>query len=204
MNIVHECISTTYPDLSIFKAVAEERSFTRAAVQFGISQSALSHRMRRLETRLGVRLLIVRREMWLRRRQGSACSLRFISPAIAEINGELTSLNELRNTPSGTIRFTTSKHAALTVLWPKLAKLLPNYPDVHVELSLDSGFADVVSDRFDAGVRLGEAIAKDMVAVKISPDLQMAVVGAPSYSSAILCRKRRRIWPNTVASTKDE
>ncbi|CDZ31891.1 Hypothetical transcriptional regulator YcjZ [Neorhizobium galegae bv. officinalis] len=167
-------------DLSIFKAVAEARSFTRAAVQFEISQSALSHRMRRLETHLGIRLL-TRTTRNVAPTEAGDRLLLTLSPALAKIDSELESLNELRDTPSGTIRITTSKHAGVTVLWPKLAKLLPDYPDVNVELSLDSGFADVVSDRFDAGVRLGEALEKDMIAVKIGPDVRMAVVGSPSY-----------------------
>lgn len=167
-------------DLSIFKAVAEARSFTRAAVQFEISQSALSHRMRRLETHLGIRLL-TRTTRNVAPTEAGDRLLLTLSPALAKIDSELESLNELRDTPSGTIRITTSKHAGVTVLWPKLAKLLPDYPDVNVELSLDSGLADVVSDRFDAGVRLGEALEKDMIAVKIGPDVRMAVVGSPSY-----------------------
>lgn len=167
-------------DLSIFKAVAEERSFTRAAVQFGISQSALSHRMRRLEKQLGVRLL-TRTTRNVAPTQAGERLLNTLVPALGKIDSELTSLNELRDRPSGTIRITTSKHAGESILWPKLSKLLPQYPDVHVELNFDSGLADVVSERFDAGVRLGEALEKDMIAVRISPDLRMAVVGAPSY-----------------------
>ncbi|NKJ94699.1 LysR family transcriptional regulator [Rhizobium leguminosarum bv. viciae] len=167
-------------DLAIFQAVSEERSFTRASVRFGISQSALSHRMRRLEDALGVRLL-TRTTRNVAPTEAGERLLGKLVPAIGSIDRELTLLGELRDKPSGTIRITTSKHAATTVLWPKLNKVLSDYPDVHIELSIDSGLADVVSDRFDAGVRLGEALEKDMIAVRISPELKMAVVGSPDY-----------------------
>jgi DNA-binding transcriptional LysR family regulator len=167
-------------DLLAFMAVAEEASFTRAAAKLGTSQSALSHTVRRLEARLGLRLL-ARTTRSVAPTEAGERLLRTIGPAFATIDGGVASLSELRDKPAGTIRMTTSEHAAHTVLWPVLRPLLHSYPDLHVELSIDSGLADIVTDRFDAGVRLGESIAKDMVAVRIGPDLRMAVVGAPAY-----------------------
>ena len=167
-------------DLNAFAMVAEEQNFTRAAAKLGTSQSALSHTVRRLETRLGVRLL-TRTTRRVAPTQAGERLLRTLGPAFDTIAAELASLSELRETPSGTIRITANEHAANTVLWPVLEKLLPGYPDVQVELSVDSGLTDIVAERFDAGVRLGESVAKDMVAVRIGADLRMAVVGAPSY-----------------------
>jgi DNA-binding transcriptional LysR family regulator len=135
-------------DLAAFLAVAREQSFTRAAASLDVSTSALSHAMRRLEKQVGVRLLSRTTRNVSPTDAGERLLVK-LRPAFAEIEAELTSLRELRDKPSGTVRITTSKHAATTVLWPKLARLLPAYPDVHVELSIDSGFADVVSDRFD-------------------------------------------------------
>ncbi|MEI9927990.1 MAG: LysR family transcriptional regulator [Sphingomonas sp.] len=167
-------------DLNAFMVVADAQSFTRAAAKLGTSQSALSHTVRRLETRLGVRLL-TRTTRRVAPTEAGERLLRTLSPALDTIAAELASLGELRERPAGTIRITASEHAAKTVLWPVLAPLLADYPDVHVELSVDSGLADIVAERFDAGVRLGEQIAKDMVAVRVGPDLRMAVVGAPDY-----------------------
>ena len=167
-------------DLNAFATVAEEESFTRAAARLGTSQSALSHTVRRLETRLGVRLL-TRTTRRVAPTQAGERLLKTLGPAFDIIAAELASLSELREKPAGTIRVTTSEHAAHSVLWPALETLLPDYPDIHVEMSVNSGLTDIVAERFDAGVRLGEAVAKDMVAVRIGPDLRMAVVGAPSY-----------------------
>lgn len=167
-------------DLNAFMAVAEEQSFTRAAAKLGTSQSALSHTIRRLETRLRVRLL-TRTTRAVAPTEAGERLLATLRPALDSIGGELARLSELSERPAGTIRITTAEHAARTILWPALAKLLPAYPDVHVELSIDSAFANIVSDRFDAGVRLGEALAKDMIAVRIGPDLRMVVVGSPDY-----------------------
>jgi DNA-binding transcriptional LysR family regulator len=170
-------------DLNAFMVVAEEQNFTRAAARLGTSQSALSHTVRRLEARLGVRLLT----RTTRRVAPTAAGdqlLRTLAPALDNIGAELAALSSLRETPAGDIRITTSEHAAHTVLWPVLETLLPRYPDIHVELSINSGFTDIVAERFDAGVRLGESIAKDMVAVRIGPDLRMAVVGSPAYFAA--------------------
>lgn len=170
-------------DLNAFATVAEEESFTRAAARLGTSQSALSHTVRRLETRLGVRLL-TRTTRRVAPTQAGERLLKTLGPALDTIAAELASLSELREKPAGTIRITTSEHAAHRVLWPALETLLPDYPDIHVELSIDSGLTDIVAERFDAGVRLGESVAKDMVAVRVGPDLRMAVVGAPSYFAA--------------------
>ncbi len=167
-------------DLNAFLRVAEEQSFTRAAAKLGTSQSSLSHTIRRLETRLGLRLL-TRTTRSVAPTEAGERLLRTLRPALDSIGAELASLSELREKPAGTIRITTSEHATLTVLWPVLEKLLPDYPDIHVELSIDSGLTDIVAERFDAGVRLGEALAKDMIAARIGPDLRMAVVGSPAY-----------------------
>lgn len=166
--------------LVAFLAVARVGSFTRAAKELGVSQPALSLTLKELEGRLGLRLLN-RTTRSVATTEAGERLLRSIAPHFDGIEAGLNALTELRDRPSGTIRLTASKHAVTTLLWPKLAKVLPDYPDVHVELSVDSGFADVVSDRFDAGVRLGEAVAKDMIAVRIGPDLRMAVVGSPGY-----------------------
>jgi len=167
-------------DLNAFLVVAEERSFTRAAAKLSTSQSSLSHTIRRLETRLGVRLL-TRTTRNVAPTEAGERLLTTLRPALETIGAQLDSLSELRDKPAGTIRITTSEHAANTVLWPALEKLLPAYPDIHVELSIDSGLTDIVGERFDAGIRLGEAIAKDMVAVRVGPELRMAVVGSPAY-----------------------
>jgi DNA-binding transcriptional LysR family regulator len=167
-------------DLLAFMAIAREGSFTRAAAKLATSQSALSHTVRRLETRLGLRLL-ARTTRRVTVTEAGERLLRTIGPAFADIDDGVAALSDLRDKPAGTIRMTTSEHAAQTVLWPIIGPLLRRYPDLHVELAIDSGLTDIVAERFDAGVRLGESIAKDMVAVRIGPDLRMAVVGAPSY-----------------------
>lgn len=167
-------------DLTAFLAVAEERSFTRAAARLGTSQSALSHTVRRLEERLGLRLLMRTTRSVAPTDVGERL-IETLRPAFDEIDAKLTALSELREKPAGTIRITTSHHAAETILWPALARLLPDYPEVRVELSIDPALTDIVAERYDAGVRLGEQVAKDMIAVRIGPDMRMAVVGAPSY-----------------------
>jgi DNA-binding transcriptional LysR family regulator len=167
-------------DLNAFLVVAEEQSFTRAAAKLGTSQSALSYTLRRLETRLGVRLL-TRTTRRVAPTQAGEKLLRTLRPALDDIAAELASLGDMRETPAGSIRITTSAHAAATVLWPVLEKLLPGYPDIQVELNIESRLTDIVAERYDAGVRLGEQLAKDMVAVRIGPELRMAVVAAPAY-----------------------
>jgi DNA-binding transcriptional LysR family regulator len=167
-------------DLMAFLAVARERSFTRAAAQLGVSQSALSHAIRGLEERLGLRLL-TRTTRSVAPTEAGERLLRTVGPKFEQIDSELTALTELREKPAGTIRITTGEHAAQAVLWPALTTLLPRYPDVKVELAIDYGLTDIVAERYDAGVRLGEQVAKDMIAVRIGADFRMAVVGAPSY-----------------------
>jgi DNA-binding transcriptional LysR family regulator len=167
-------------DLAAFLAVAEERSFTRAAAKLGTSQSALSHTVKRLEARLGIRLL-TRTTRSVAPTEAGERLIDTLRPALDEIDGRLAALTKLREKPAGTIRITTGEHAAETVLWPVLIGLLPVYPDINVELTIDYGLTDIVAERFDAGVRFGEQVAKDMIAVRIGPDMRMAVVGAPSY-----------------------
>ena len=167
-------------DLLAFLAVAKERSFTKAAAQLGVSQSALSHTIRGLEERLGLRLL----SRTTRRVAPTAAGerlVRTVGPRFDEIDAELAALSELREKPAGTIRITAGEHSAETIVWPALAKVLPRYPDINVELTIDQGLTDIVAERYDAGVRLGEQVAKDMVAVRVGADMRMAVVGAPSY-----------------------
>ena len=167
-------------DLIAFLAVAKERSFTRAAAQLGVSQSALSHTVRGLEERLGLRLL-TRTTRSVSPTEAGERLLQTIGPRFEEIETELAALSELRDRPAGTVRITAGEHAADTVLWPALAKVLPDYPDIKVEIIVDYGLTDIVAERYDAGVRLGEQVAKDMIAVRIGPDMRMAVVGAPAY-----------------------
>jgi DNA-binding transcriptional LysR family regulator len=169
-----------FNDLLAFVAVAKERSFTRAAAQLGVSQSALSHTVRGLEDRLGFRLL-TRTTRSVAPTEAGERLLRAAGPRLDEIEAELAALSALRDKPSGTIRITAHDHAVRAVLWPALEKLLPNYPDIKVEIVIDYGLTDIVAERFDAGVRTGEMVAKDMVAVRIGPDMRSAVVGAPSY-----------------------
>ena len=167
-------------DLLAFLAVARERSFTRAAAKLGVSQSALSHTIRGLEARLGLRLL-TRTTRSVAPTEAGERLLRTVGPRFDEIDAELAALSELREKPAGTVRITAGEHAADAILWPALAKLLPDYPDIKVEIIIDYGLTDIVAERYDAGVRLGEQVAKDMIAVRIGPDMRMAVVGAPSY-----------------------
>jgi DNA-binding transcriptional LysR family regulator len=167
-------------DFLAFLAVAREHSFTRAAAQLGVSQSALSHAIRGLEARLGVRLL-ARTTRSVATTEAGERLLHSIGPRFDEIESELRSLSELRERPAGTIRITAGEHAAESILWPALATLLPDYPDIKVELIIDYGLTDIVAERYDAGIRLGEQIAKDMIALRIGPDFRMVVVGAPAY-----------------------
>ncbi len=171
---------STVNDLLAFLAVARERSFTRAAAKLGVSQSALSHTVRELEARLGLRLL-TRTTRSVSPTEAGERLLQTVGPRFEEIEGELAALSELREKPAGTVRITTGEHAANAILWPALMKFLPHYPDIKVEISIDNGLTDIVAQRYDAGVRLGEQVEKDMIAVRIGPDMRMAVVGAPSY-----------------------
>jgi DNA-binding transcriptional LysR family regulator len=167
-------------DLMAFLAVARERSFTKAAAKLGVSQSALSHTMRELEARLGVRLL-TRTTRSVSPTDAGERLLLTVGPRLEEIDAELTSLRELRGKPAGTIRITATDHVADTILLPKLAPVLRDYPEIKVEIMVEYALTDIVAQRYDAGVRSGEQVAKDMIAVRIGPDIRMAVVGAPSY-----------------------
>jgi DNA-binding transcriptional LysR family regulator len=167
-------------DLLALRAIARERSFTRAAAQIGVSPSALSHAIRALEERVGVRLL-TRTTRSVAPTDAGERLLDAIGPYLDGIETELAALGALRDKPAGRIRITTGIHAAQTILWPALAKLLPAYPDIEVELAVQTGFIDIVAERFDAGVRLGETIGQDMIAVRIGPDMRMAAVGSPGY-----------------------
>jgi DNA-binding transcriptional LysR family regulator len=166
--------------LIAFLAVARERSFTKAAAKLGVSQSALSHTLRELEARLGLRLL-TRTTRSLSTTEAGERLLLTVGPRFEEIEAELEAISELRDRPAGSIRITATDYAAETILWPKLAKFLREYPDVKVEIITDYGLTDIVAQRYDAGVRLGGQVAKDMIAVRIGPDMRMAVAGAPSY-----------------------
>jgi DNA-binding transcriptional LysR family regulator len=160
--------------------VARERSFTRAAAKLGLSQPALSRSMRQLEERLSVRLLARTTRSVLPTKAGEHL-LKVVGPKFEEINHELALLSEFRAKPAGSLRITAGEHAAITVLQPVLAKLLPDHPDINIEIIVDYGLTDIVAQNFDAGVRLGEQVAKDMIAVRVGPDLRMAVVGSPDY-----------------------
>jgi DNA-binding transcriptional LysR family regulator len=167
-------------DLAAFVTVARQGSFTRAAAQLGVSQSALSQTIRGLEERLGLRLF-TRTTRRVAPTDAGERLLATIGPRLEGIEADLAALSELRDRPAGNIRITASEHAADSILLPRLMKLLPGYPDIKVEINTDYRMVDIVEQRFDAGVRLGEYIAKDMIAVRIGPDVRMAVVGAPSY-----------------------
>lgn len=169
-----------FNDLLAFVTVAREGSFTRAAAQLGVSQSALSHTIRGLEAKLGIRLL-TRTTRSVSPTDAGERLLLTVAPRFDEIQAEVAALSELRDKPAGTIRISAAEHVADTILWPKLEKFLPNYPDIHVEITIEYGMIDIVAGRYDAGVRLGDQVAKDMIAVRIAPDFRMAVVGAPSY-----------------------
>ncbi|MET2827099.1 LysR family transcriptional regulator [Mesorhizobium shangrilense] len=167
-------------ELTAFLAVAREESFTRAAARLGVSQSALSHTVRALEERLGLRLL-TRTTRSVSPTEAGERLLRTVGPRLDEIETELAALSALREKPAGTIRITAGEHAADAVLWPAIAGLLPDYPDIRIEIIVDYGLTDIVAERYDAGVRLGEQVARDMIAVRIGPDMRMAVVGSPAY-----------------------
>ncbi len=173
-------MKTKLNDLIAFIAVAEEESFTRAAARLSISQSALSHTIKGLEDRLGLRLLTrTTRSVSLTEIGRKLYSS--IAPRMQEIEYELDSLNALKEKPAGTIRISTAEHAARAVLWPRILDFMQRYPDIHIEMNVDNALADIVAEKYDAGVRLGESVDKDMIAVSISPPLRMAVVATPDY-----------------------
>ncbi|EKF19400.1 LysR family transcriptional regulator [Nitratireductor pacificus] len=167
-------------DLAAFVVVAEERSFTKAAARLGMAQSALSQIVRRTEERLGVRLLS-RTTRSVAPTEAGERLMATLAPMLHDLDAAVASLGELRARPSGTIRITTVEHAAKTIIVPTMRRLLPDNPNITVELTVDYGLSDVVADRFDAGVRLGGEMAKDMIAVRIGPDIPMAIIGAPDY-----------------------
>jgi len=167
-------------DLLAFIEVARELSFTRAAAKLGVSPSALSHSMRGLEERLGLRLL-TRSTRSVTLTAAGERLLQSVGPRLDEIDAELASLGELRDKPAGIIRVTVDEHGFNSALWPALRKMLPKYPDIKVEVAIENGFTDIVAQRFDAGVRLGGSVAKDMIAMPIGPELRMVAVAAPSY-----------------------
>lgn len=169
-----------YSELLALIAVARERSFTRAAAKLGMSQSMLSHTIRKLEARLGVRLL-TRTTRSVSVTEAGERLLRVIIPRFDSIESELKSVAELRDIPAGNIRITATDHAIDTLLWPKLSRILPTYPKINVELSIDYVLTDIVQGRYDFGVRLGDELTQDTSAVRIGPDLRFALVGAPSY-----------------------
>lgn len=169
-----------FNDLLWFLAVARERSFTKAAARLSIAQSTLSHTIKRLESQMGIRLLtrttrnVALTEAGERLRQS-------LAPRIEEIEAEIADLMAFRDKPSGVIKITLSDHALQSVVWPKLRPILKDFPDIKVELSLDTGFRNIVEEGFDAGIRLGESIQKDMIAVRVGPDWRLVAVASPSY-----------------------
>ena len=167
-------------ELQAFVVIAREGSFTRAAAQLGVSQSAISHTMRALEARLGVRLL-TRTTRSVSPTEAGQRLYQSMAPRFEEIEQELEAVSKFRDTPAGSVRISASEHAANNILWPKLLKVLPDYPDIKVEITVDYALSDIVAQRYDAGVRLGDQVAKDMIAIPIGPQLHMAVVASPDY-----------------------
>lgn len=169
-----------FNDLLWFLVVADERSFTKAAAKIGITQSTLSHTIKRLETRMGLRLL-ARTTRSVSTTEAGERLRQSLAPRIAEIETDIAALTAYRDTPTGTVRITVSDHALETVIWPKLRPVLAEYPDIKLELSRDNGLRNIVEDGFDAGVRLGESLEKDMIAVRVGPDWRLVAVGSPGY-----------------------
>ena len=167
-------------DLAAFAVVAEQGSFTRAAAELGMSQSALSHAMKSLEERLGVRLLS-RTTRSVSTTEAGETMLRSLRPALEDIASGVDAVGAMRGKPSGTVRVTATKHAVSTVVMPELPRFLASHPDIRVEMIVDDNLTDIVAERIDAGIRFGDIVEKDMIAVRIGPDIRMAVVGAPSY-----------------------
>ncbi|ESY47260.1 LysR family transcriptional regulator [Mesorhizobium sp. RSR380A] len=181
-------------DFLTFIAVARERSFTKAAAMLGVSQSALSYSIRTMEERLGVRLL-TRTTRSVSLTEAGDRLFRSIAPKLDEIASEIAALSALRDKPAGTVRITTVEHAGETIIWPAMVGLMRDYPDIRVEIIHDYGLADIAADRFDAGVRLGEQVDKDMISARIGPDFRMAVVVAPSY----FVSRSRPVTPEDLA-----
>ncbi|MDX0184575.1 LysR family transcriptional regulator [Sinorhizobium meliloti] len=173
-------VMENFNDLAAFAVVAKERSFTRAAAKLRVSPSALSQTIRNLEERLGLRLL-TRTTRSVASTEAGERLLRTIAPRFDEIEAELAALSELRDKPAGTVRITAGEHPAISLLQPALKRFLPDYPDIQVEIIIDYGLTDIVAEAYDAGVRMGEQVAKDMIAVRIGPDMRMALVASPGY-----------------------
>ncbi|QBH98805.1 LysR family transcriptional regulator [Limnobaculum zhutongyuii] len=173
-------LKENFNDLISFLVVARERSFTKAAAKLGVSQSALSHAIRALEERLEIRLL-TRTTRSVAPTEAGEKLVESLGPKFAEIENELNALRDMRERPAGNIRITAGEHAVDSILWPVLRTFLVEYPDIHVEITVDNSLTDIVAGRFDAGIRLGEQVAKDMVAVRIGPDVRLVVVASPSY-----------------------
>lgn len=171
---------TDFNHLTWFRIVAEERSFTRAAARIGVAQSTLSHTIKQLEARMGIRLL-TRTTRNVATTPAGERLLQTITPRMAEIEDEIAALMAFRDKPSGSIRLTLSDHALESVVWPKLKPVLKDYPDISVELVIDNTFRNIVEEGFDAGVRLGESVEKDMIAVRIGPDWRLVAVASPGY-----------------------
>ena len=186
---------TDVSDLVAFVAVARERSFTRAAAQLGVSQSALSHTLSKLEARLGVRLL-ARTTRSVSPTESGERLMASIAPRLEEIEEAIASVSAEREKPVGTVRISAGEHAAMTVVWPRLIPVLREHPEIKVEINIDGSLIDIVERRFDAGVRLGEQVAKDMVAVRIGPDWRFAVVGAPAYFAG----RRKPMTPHDLVA----
>jgi DNA-binding transcriptional LysR family regulator len=182
-------------DLTAFVTVASEQSFTRAAAKLGVSPSALSHAVRRFEERIGLRVL-ARTTRSVSPTEAGERLLNAVGPRLREIDAEIEALGEFRDKPAGTIRITATDLAADTILWPRLMTFLPDYPDIKVEIFIDYGLTDIVDQRFDAGVRSGEQVARDMIAVRIGPDWKMAIVASPDY----LRMRKRPLSPNDLAA----
>jgi DNA-binding transcriptional LysR family regulator len=180
---------TDLRDITAFLVIAREGSFTKAAAKLGVSPSALSQTVRNLEARLGLRLL-TRTTRNIAPTEAGERIIRAVGPKLDEVDAELAALTALRDTPAGTVRLSAGEYAAELILWPAIHKLLPQYPDITLEITIDNGLTDIVAERLDAGVRLGEQVAKDMIAVRIGPDMRMAVVGAPDYFKG---RKQPRV-----------
>jgi len=178
-------------DILVFLAVARERSFTRAAARLGMTQSALSHTVRTLEARLGVRLL-TRTTRSVSPTEAGERLLQNVAPRLEEIEAEIAAVSDLGDKPSGTVRITAIDHVIDDVLWPRIAPLLPQYTDLHVEFSADYRIVDIAAERYDIGVRHGDQVDKDMIAVRLTPDVRMRIVGAPAYFA-------RRPLPASVA-----
>jgi DNA-binding transcriptional LysR family regulator len=186
-------------DMLWFMAVAEERSFTKAAARLGTSQSTLSHTIKRLETRMGLRLL-TRTTRSVSPTEAGEKILRSLAPRISEIEQDIDAVLEVRDKPSGTVRITLSDHALESVVWPKLQPVMKDFPDIKIELNANDGFINIVEERFDAGVRLGESLDKDMIAVRISPDWRLVAVGSPAYFQAHGFPQHPGSWFLTSAS----